>query len=47
MNHYDLTWYGSEMTAIDDECHAAFDSEGVMTCTFPLHESQLRFYKVP
>lgn len=46
LNHYDLTWYGSEMKAIDDECYATFDSEGVMTCVFPLHKSQLRFYKI-
>lgn len=46
-NHYDLVWYDSEMNAVEDECYATFDSEGVMTCVFPLHKSQLRFYKVP
>ncbi len=43
--HYDLVWYDSMMEPVDDECHASVDDAGVLTLSFPIHLSSLRFYR--
>lgn len=43
--HYDLLWYDSMMEPVDDESHASVDEAGVLTLSFPIHMSSLRFYR--
>ena len=44
-NHYDLTWYDSKMEKIDRDCHADISTEEILTLSFPLLKSTIRFYK--
>ncbi len=45
VGHFNLKWYDSMMEPVDDECSASIDGEGILTLSFPIHKSTLRFYK--
>lgn len=45
VGHYDLLWYDAMMEEVADECSASLDAEGILTLSFPLHRSSMRFYK--
>lgn len=45
IGHYDLKWYDAMMNLVGNECSASLDSEGILTVSFPIHKSTLRFYK--
>lgn len=44
-NHYDMVWYDSMMNRMDDETHATFSKEGILSLEFPLFRSSMRFYR--
>lgn len=44
--HYNLVWHDSMMERMDEETHATFSDEGILSLEFPLYRSRLRFYKV-
>ncbi len=45
-NHYDLEWLGATGRAVSSEAYATLDpSTGILTLSFPLHNSELRFRK--
>ncbi len=44
-NHYNLIWYDSTMTLVEDESYATFSEEGILSLEFPLHKSRMRFYR--
>lgn len=43
--HYDVEWYDSMMERVDDESHASVDDAGILSVSFPVHRSSLRFYR--
>jgi len=47
MGHFNLKWYDAMMEPVDDECSASIDSEGILTISFPVHKTVIRFYKTP
>lgn len=46
-NHYDLTWYDSEKRPLAGECSANIDQNALLTLSFPMFKSQLRFALTP
>ncbi len=45
VGHYDLKWYDAMMREVEDECSATLDSEGILSLSFPIHKSGIRFYR--
>lgn len=45
VGHFDLKWYDAMMREVEDECSATLDSEGILSLSFPIHKSSLRFYR--
>ncbi len=45
VGHFDVKWYDSMMNVVDDECSATLDNEGILSLSFPLHKTLIRFYK--
>lgn len=46
-NHYDLTWYDAEKRTLSGECSATLDQNALLTLSFPILKSQLRFALTP
>lgn len=44
--HYDLEWYDIEKNLIADEGYAYIDSNGILSLQMPVHNSEIRFYKI-
>ncbi|MBD5266914.1 MAG: hypothetical protein HDS41_01830 [Bacteroides sp.] len=45
VGHFDLKWYDAMMHEVDDECSATLDGEGILSLSFPIHKSSIRFYR--
>lgn len=43
--HYNLVWYDSMMTRMDEENHATLSEEGVFSLEFPLYRSRIRLFR--
>ncbi|MCI9607757.1 MAG: hypothetical protein HFJ94_06250 [Muribaculaceae bacterium] len=44
-NHYDLTWFDSQMEPIERDANASVEQSSILTLSFPLMKSTLRFYR--
>lgn len=46
-SHYDLNWYDSAFEAMDEDIHADITDGAILTLSFPLLKTKLRFSKMP
>lgn len=46
-NNFDMEWNDATMRSHDDELSAQLTDNSILTFSFPLYESQLRFFRVP
>lgn len=46
-NHYNLEWYDSSMKLMNDEQSASIEQSSILTLSFPLYKTSLRFSKIP
>ncbi len=45
--HFDLAWYDSAFEAIDEDIHADITDGAILTLSFPLLKTKMRFSKIP
>lgn len=46
-NHYTLEWIDSEFRTMTEDMHADIEQGAILTLSFPLLKTTLRFSKVP
>lgn len=46
-NHFDLVWYDAMCDAIDYEIYAEISHNAILTLSFPLYKTSVRFSKIP
>lgn len=46
-NHYDLVWYDSMLNRYDKETHASSEKNAILSFSFPLLDSTVRFCRIP